>query len=486
MKSPPRLLVLTSVVFLLCFATAITSPAQTFTTLFTFDGGNKGAGPGYGDLVQGLDGNLYGVTQAGGLDIAGRGDCGTVFKVTPEGTLTTLHTFNGDDGQDPFAGLALATDGTFYGTTRLGGPTSGSTGNGNVFKITPNGKLTTLFDFAGYSTGIYPLGSLLQASDESFYGTTSWGGKLYYGGTAFKVSSGGTLTTLRGFDGFVGYNPEAALIEASDWNFYGTTFLGGAFCITAGGCGTVYKMTPDGTITVLHSFDGSDGSSPSASLVQGADGSLYGTTPWGGTLGYGTVFKITLTGVLTTLHNFDGTYGALPAAGLVLATDGNFYGTTAQGGGGCGNYGCGTLFEMSPEGVLTTLHHFDEVEGYYPAAPLTQATNGSLYGTTELGGSNGINGQCTHGCGTIFSFSVGLGPFVETLPTVGKVGSKVFILANNLTGTTAVTFNGTAATFTVVSSTEIETTVPAGATNGKVQVTTPSGTLTSNVAFRVQ
>jgi uncharacterized repeat protein (TIGR03803 family) len=488
MKSVLRFPASTLAAFLLCFASAITSPAQTFTTLLTFDGGNKGSGPGYGSLVQGLDGNLYGVTQAGGRFIAGRCGCGTVFKVTPGGTLTILHTFNGDDGQEPFAGLALATNGDFYGTTRLGGPTSGSYGDGNVFKVTPDGKFTALYDFTGYSTGIYPLGSLLQASDRSLYGTTSWGGsgRNYYVGTAFKVSSAGTLTTLRSFGGPVGYNPEAALIEASDGNFYGTTPLGGAYCVTASGCGTVYRMTPDGTMTPLHSFDGTDGSSPSGSLVQGADGSLYGTTFDGGTLGYGTVFKITTTGVLTTLHNFDGTDGALPSAGLVLATDGNFYGTTVEGGGGCGNYGCGTLFQMSPEGVLTTLHHFDEVEGYHPAAPMTQATNGSLYGTTELGGSNGVNGQCIHGCGTVFSLSMGLGPFVETLPKVGKVGSKVTILGNRLTGAASVTFNGADATFIIVSPTEIKTYVPTGATTGKVEVTLPSDRLTSNVVFRVQ
>jgi uncharacterized repeat protein (TIGR03803 family) len=182
---------------------------------------------------------------------------------------------------------------------------------------------------------------------------------------------------------------------------------------------------------------------------------------------------MTPSGTLTTLHSFDGTDGSFPAASLVQATDGHFYGTTYYGGAN----GDGTVFKITPSGALTTLHSFDNMDGGNPSAALVQATNGKFYGTTSDGGANGD--------GTVFSLSVGLDPFVETQPTSGKVGAAVKILGTDLTGTTSATFNGTAATFTVVSSSEIKTTLPTGATTGTVEVTTPNGTLKSNVVFRV-
>jgi uncharacterized repeat protein (TIGR03803 family) len=213
-------------------------------------------------------------------------------------------------------------------------------------------------------------------------------------------------------------------------------------------------------------------------MVQGTDGNFYGTTESGGGDTVGTVFKITPGGTLTTLHSFDSTDGSAPVAGLIQAADGNFYGTTDIGG----TNGCyGTVFKITPGGTLTTLHSFDNSDGADPQAALFQGTNGKFYGTTE---ARVIN-VCSGGCGTVFSLSVGLGQFVETLPTSGTVGAAVKILGTNLTGATRVTFNGTAATFTVISKSEITTTVPTGATTGKVHVVTPSGTLKSNVPFRV-
>jgi uncharacterized repeat protein (TIGR03803 family) len=177
----------------------------------------------------------------------------------------------------------------------------------------------------------------------------------------------------------------------------------------------------------------------------------------------------------TTLHSFDGTDGAYPTASLVQGTDGYLYGTT-------GNFGVnddGTVFTIATSGKLTTLHNFDGTDGTYPLGGLIQDTDGAFYGATYNGGTNG-------GFGTVFSLSAGLSPFVETNPTSGKVGAAVKILGNNLTGSTSVTFNGTAAAFTVVSASEITTTVPAGATTGTVQVVTPGGTLSSNVPFWVK
>jgi uncharacterized repeat protein (TIGR03803 family) len=221
----------------------------------------------------------------------------------------------------------------------------------------------------------------------------------------------------------------------------------------------------------LHNFQGPDGDEPDAGLVQGANGNFYGTTAQGGANGDGTVFKITLTGTLTTLHSFDGTDGSLPAAALIQATDGNFYGTTVAGGTD------GTVFKITPSGKLTTVHDFDGTDGISPQAALVQGTNGKFYGTAPFGG--------TSSDGTIFILSVGLGPFVETQPTSGKVGEPVKILGTDLTGATSVTFNGTAAVFKVVSASLITTNVPTGATTGTVQVKTPRGTLRSNVVFRV-
>jgi uncharacterized repeat protein (TIGR03803 family) len=248
------------------------------------------------------------------------------------------------------------------------------------------------------------------------------------------------------------------------------------FCVLA------VNASPAETFRTLVSFDRADGSNPAAALVQAINGSLYGTTGTGGAYGAGTIFEITPGGKFSTLYNFchtyTGCYHGDGPTGLVQATNGNLYGTT----GGGGVYGAGTVFEITPGGKLTTLYSFCSqrrcTDGSQPLAGLVQATNGNFYGTTYYGGTNGDYG-------TVYSLSVGLRPFVETLPAAGKVGGHVIILGNHLTGTTSVTFNGTAAKFKVVSSTEIMTTVPSGATTGPVKVTTPSCTLISNVNFRV-
>ncbi len=297
------------------------------------------------------------------------------------------------------------------------------------------------------------------------------------------MTPSGTLTTLYEFCSLPGCADGAvlfdALVQGTDGNFYGTTWGGGG-----GNGGTVFKITPSGKLTTLYSFCVQyypycgDGSNP-IKLVLGNDGNFYGTTAYGGSYGEGSVFKITPTGTLTTIYNFCTqiacTDGAVPRDGLTLGSDGNFYSTTYYGGAD----NQGTIFQITAAGVLTTLFSFDGTDGRYPIQHLFQATNGTFYGVTDNDGSSGD--------GTVFSLSVSLSPFVETVPTSGKVGTKVIILGNKLTGSTSVTFNGTAAAFKVVSSTEITATVPTGATTGKVQVTTKSsGTLTSNVNFQVQ
>jgi uncharacterized repeat protein (TIGR03803 family) len=461
-----------AIALLIAAMTTQSAQAQTFTTLHSFDG-RDGASP-FAALVQATNGDLYGTTYSNGAF-----NGGTVFKISPTGTLTTLYSFCSQascaDGSGPGAGLTQAANGNFYGTTLIGG----AYGFGTVFKITPNGTLSTLHSFGG-SDGSDPSPVLVEASDGKFYGTTEAGGANescgFFGltgcGTIFTITTEGSLTTLYNFCSLSecadGGSPSAGLIQAADGAFYGTTPVGGA-----NESGTVFKINSTGTLTVLPNFDSTDGDFPVDALVQGTDGNFYGTTKEGGASGDGTVFKVTPTGTLTTLHSFDGTDGVNPTSGLVQATDGSFYGTTNSGEAN----NVGTVFKITPSGTLTTLQNFVCTGGCFPYAGLVQDTNGSFYGTTLGGGTDEL--------GVIFSLSVGLRAFVETQPSYGKVGATIRILGTDLTGATSVTFNGTAATFTVVSSSEITTTVPSGATTGRVQVATPKGTLSSNLKFRV-
>ncbi len=384
------------------------SLGQSLSTLLNFDGAN-GAFPAFASLVQGTDGNLYGTTEGGGTF-----DQGNVFKVTPGGTLSTLYTFcsqaNCTDGAEPYAGLVQATNGNFYGTTSEGGANGAA---GTVFEITTVGQLTTLHSFcslSGCTDGFEPYAALVQGTDGNFYGTTLFGGANDEG-TVFKITPGGTLTTLYSFCSQSGCSdgeaPYAGLIQGTDGNFYGTTFYGGA---SFGG--TVFKITPSGTLTTLDSFCTqsacTEGLEPLAGLVQGTDGNFYGTTAFGGTNGEGTVFKITPSGTLTTLYSFCSqsgcTDGIQPEAGLVQA-GGNFYGTTYF----AGPNGYGTVFEITPAGQLTTLYGFGLTDGGFLEGGLVQG-NGNLYGMTVFGG--------TRLDGTIFSLPLAQQGLSLSCPTL--------------------------------------------------------------------
>jgi uncharacterized repeat protein (TIGR03803 family) len=477
-------------IFLLCAATTSVH-GQTLTTLVNFDETN-GSEPMHVSLAQGADGYLYGTTQFGGDPNCefgqGLGGCGIVFRVTYTGVLTMLHEFEGTDGGVPEAGIILATDGSFYGTTSTGGFYGGT-----VFKITPDGALSTIYNFCvdgqNCLDGVNAQGPVVQGSDGDFYGTTSQDGGNN-GGTVYKVTPQGILTTLHSFcaDGnecLDGDFPTNALIQASDGNFYGTTAVGGA-----NNEGTVYRLQANGTLTTLHSFcsqpDCSDGGKPEGGLVEGPDGSLYGTTFEGGTYhpqmcrrgGCGTIFRITRTGRFETIHGFTWTDGASPYdMEMIVGSDGNLYGTTGFGGAN----GVGTVFKLDPTGTLTTLYTFCSqsncIDGQQPYNALVQATDGNFYGLTHEGGTSIL--------GTVFQLSTGLGPFVAFVRGYGTVGQTGGILGQGFTGTTSVSFNGIPASFTVISDTFLKATVPAGATTGYVTVTTPSGTLTSNVPFHV-
>ena len=351
------------------------------TPLYGFSGGADGANP-FAGLTLGTDGNFYGTTYQGGAS-----NDGTVFKITPGGTLTTLHSFSGTDGEYPHGVLALGADGSFYGTTYQGGAGN----DGTVFKITPSGTLTMLHAFAG-DDGLDPLAGLVLGTDGNFYGTTSNGGSGGSGGTVFNITPSGTFTLLHSFVGNSGGSgSSASLVVGTDGNFYGTTTGGGA-----GGDGTVFKITPSGTLTTLHSFSSSDGAFPQAGLAVGSDGNLYGTTYIGGTGNNGTVFEITPSGTLTTLHFFTGSDGMNPWAPMMLGADGNLYGTTFYGA----TYGLGTVFSVSTTGTVTSIYSFGSAaSGAQPVAGLVQGNDGDLYGTTSEGGG------C--GAGNVYKFSLG-------------------------------------------------------------------------------
>ena len=403
--------------------------AQGTATLTTLAPSTPASGELFGSsLVQGSDGNFYGTAADGGLNTDSRG---TVFRITAAGVVTNLHSFSGPDGLFPGAGLVQGTDGNFYGTTTQGGTTyvdSNSTGNGTVFRITPAGVLTTLHSFTGYpGDGQDPAGTLIQGSDGNFYGTTKGGGSVG-GGTVFQMTPAGVVMVLYSLgNGYDGAEPDAGVIQASDGNFYGTTRLGGH------GAGTVFQLTPAGGYTTLYSFPAlgtTAGADPVASLVQGSDGNFYGTTETTGANGAGTVFQLTPAGVFTSLYSFTENNQILDGA-LIQAKDGNFYGTTYYGGANS----AGEVFQLTSAGVVTTVYSFTGLgtEGGGPAAALVQGSDGNFYGTTQIGGPAND--------GTIYRLNVGSGSTgpVGTAPVVtltastptaklGSGGSGVFTI----------------------------------------------------------
>lgn len=435
--------------------TVVAAHAQTYTDLYNFDGNAAGGNP-EGLLAQGRDGNLYGTAAQG------THNSGVVFTMTPSGVLNVVYDFFYFQGQEP-DGLTLGMDGNFYGTATEGG----TYGLGTIFKGAPGGKGASLYSFTGGADGNTPEAAPIQGADGNFYGAT-------LAGTAYKITSSGSFTPLGSLPG-PSYSP---LLQATDGNFYGTSYSGG----TANE-GTVFKMTRAGTATILYDFDTTHGSFPAGSLIQGNNGSLYGTTQGGGAYNNGVLFKLT-TERITVLHNFgDPNYpndGTQPLAGLLLATDGNFYGVTVSGGGTngtCGS-GCGVIFQLTPSGNYSILHDFDGADGSVPRSAPVQHTNGKIYGVTPYGG--------TMSQGVVYNLDMALAPFVRLVSPIGRFGQTGGILGQGFTGTTSVSFNGTPATFTVVSDTYLTATVPSGATTGFVTVVTPTGTLTSNQQFRVR
>jgi uncharacterized repeat protein (TIGR03803 family) len=467
MKHQGTVLSLIALAFLLAVTAA---SAQTYTVLHTYPiGSGAYSGITFPQVMsQGRDGNLYGTISNNGAR-----NVGSVFKVTTGGTLTDIYDFcpgtTCTDGSYPMGGVTLGFDGNLHGTTQGGG-----TGNaGTVFKLTPTGTLTTLHSFVNGTDDSVPVYATLQGQDGNTYGVSIGQYNGQYG-SFFKLTASGTFTVLHDFTYTDGDYPSLPA-QGTDGNFYGTTVLGGSK-----GLGVVYKMTSAGKVTVLHNFIGypTDGAYPKGILVQGNDGNFYGTTYQGGSNNEGSVFKITPAGGFTLIHSFvyasPSFDGQLPWDGLTLGPDGNFYGTTANGG----TKNDGTLFKITPSGTETVLYNFCDpsCNGYYPATPLVLETDGNFYGNTN-GNSNG---------GSVFyRLSMGFNPLVNLVTWSSKVGQTVEILGQGFTGTTQVLFGSTPATFKNSSDTYMTATVPSGATTGPVTVTTFTSTLKSNRSFLV-
>jgi uncharacterized repeat protein (TIGR03803 family) len=431
--------------------------AQTVASVYSFKHRGFSANPYYVTPAQGRDARLYGTTEGTSLDF------GSIFIVETNGDGSVLYKFDGSQGKILFAGLTLANDGNFYGTTYEGG----SAGYGVLFRITPVGVYTALHNFGGGGDGSYPLAPPIQASDGALYGATE-GNNI--SATVYKYTLSGTFSTIYQFDGTSGQG-EVGMIQGADGNLYGTASSGGAY-----NCGTIFKMTTSGALLRYYSFKcGTEGANPTAALVQASDGNFYGTTSGGGYRNLGTIFKMGQQGLVSILYRFRGqpSDGSGPGV-LVEGTDGNLYGTTGAGG----NAEAGTLYRVTKSGSHSLLYSFVDVVGQYPLGGLLQHTNGQFYGTAYMGG--------TAGAGSVFSLDMGLGPFVAFVLPAGQVGQTGQILGQGFTGTTSVTFNDVAAiSFEVVSDTFLTAIVPSGATTGSVLVTTPNGTLTSNKNFTI-
>lgn len=386
-----------SVLLTLCATLAAISHASAASlgTLIEFNTNSAPKGKtARGGLVFGPDGVLFGTTETGGALSPG---IGTIYKIDISGTpaLSSVFEFTGSaDGSKPQGGLVLAGDGNYYGTTSAGG----ADGLGTVFQMTPAGTVTIVYTFTNLSktnTGATPTGDLVVGKDGYLYGTTSASGFNGYG-TIFKLlpGTGNTPIRLADFTGDGGVkrgSKPSPLVLGSDGFFYGVTETGGLF-----GDGTVFRITAGGTFTTLADFGGTTGTyvgpiAPRAALIQAKNGTFYGTSAGGGVDGQGTVFSVTTAGVFKALVSFTGitgsALGGTPEAPLLQATDGFLYGTTRLGG----TSGRGTVFRMSTTGALTTLISFTggtPVLGAEPRSGLLQDNEGHLFGTTTTGGTN--------------------------------------------------------------------------------------------------
>ncbi len=437
--------------------------AQTYTSLHDF---NPSVDPQYldNDLIsQGRDGLLYSMSHFSPNGVSGAN--GTVYSMTLAGAPTILTELGPTQGEYPFGGLLLGSDGNFYGAGSL----SGGSNFGTVFKVTPTGTLTVLHNFTNGTDGGTPASPPVQGNDGNYYGITA-------GATAtvYKITATGVFSTLHSFTNAEGGNCNY-LILGSDGNFYGQCTSGGTSNL-----GTLYKISSAGTVAVLHNIAAADGYGGAFPLVQANDGNYYGVSYSGSGID-GTVWQLKPTGAFKVLKTFDrGPDGGTVLAGLTLGTDGVLYGTTYEGGlaNGCSGFGCGVIFKITTAGVFTVLYTPDNTKGSGPQSNLTLDTNGTFYGTMFSGGA--------FGGGVFYSFNTGLAPFAKLVTAQGKIAAKIGILGQGFSTASVVKFGGVSAiTKTVTGTTFILATVPVGALTGAVTVTTGATTLTTPNSFKV-
>ena len=399
--------------FLLVTAVTQSAQAQTFSVLYTFAGGADGAFP-EAALIRDAAGNLYGTTVENGQTFCSS-YCGNVFKIDPSGKETTLHTFKGgSDGSFPYvAGVVRDAHGNLYGTTEFGGKGLGSFGV--VYKLSKTDRETILHSFAENARdGEAPQSGVILDSAGNIYGTTLQGdgvGCRGFGcGTVFRIDKTGKETTIPFNETLWG---PATLTRDAVGNLYGTTYLSGGTGCGGPGCGTVFKIDKTGKRTLLHAFQGApDGLIPNGNVVLDRAGNLYGTTWKGGNTtacppsGCGIVYKIDKKGKETVLHRFSINDGLAPQGGLVLDSKGNLYGTTFGGGAACAPSGCGTVYKIDKTGKETVLYSFTgSADGRFPYAGLVRDKAGNLYGTASNGGNTGA--LCVpNGCGVVFKLTL--------------------------------------------------------------------------------
>ncbi len=366
-------------------AAGTAADARAFQSLYQFQGGADGDAS-VDRLLLDNSGNLYGVTTPND-DVLG-----TVFKLAPDGTETVLHAFQYVSLQAsvPTGGVVMDAQGNLYGEAKNGGAylcpeiSNANPDCGSVYKLATDGTMTTIVSFQGGADGGGPLGGLSIDSTGNLYGTTKYdgasGGCGGGGGcgTVFKIAPDGTKTVLYSFTGHSdGAKSTGGLAIDGQGNLYGTTTLGGL------GQGTVFKLATDGTETALYAFSGSDGSQPANGLVLDASGNLYGTTPTGGSGGYGEAYKLAPDGTLTVLYAFSNASGdgVYPNGGMAMDKKGNLYGSTAAGGKGCKSFGCGTVFQIARNGTYKQIAQLKGGTAHNPVGGVVADSAGNVYGS---------------------------------------------------------------------------------------------------------
>jgi len=452
--------------------TAVPAPAQTPTTLHAFPLGSFDACLPEDNIVQGRDGNMYGIGVSCGTA------SGAVYKISTTGTESVVFNFP-STWSSCYSGLTIGSDGNFYGTCF-----TTPTGNGSIFQLTPAGVFTDKHDFTGTNGDTEPVYGPIQATDGNFYGVT--GDYPFSCGNVYKLTSAGVYTNLHTFSGN-DCGPASSLFQATDGNLYGTLY---ACALNSGiGNGCVYKISTAGVFKEIFAFSSSTGEQPCTGVIQAKNGNLYGATQSGAANNFGSIYKLTTAGVFTDLHDFNNSTDATcgdnigrTTVNLTQVTDGSFYGVNGING----NSGEGSIYKLTSTNVFTDfLFPNPPVDGGSPLATLLQNTNGTLYGTTPSGGPTSCN-PCQ---GVFFSVATGDAAFVNLEPTqrTGLVGAKVGMFGQGFSSASVVKFGGVASiSVTLSGTTYLTAKVPVGAHTGAVTVTTGSTTLTSPQTFRVK